>query len=362
MNDKKIAFIICANDENELKECEYYISRLIVPKEYQIEMFFVWDAASMTSGYQEAMSGSDAKYKVYLHQDVFIINQNFIAEMLGVFLKNPEIGMLGCVGSKKIDSNRLLIQGWDTGKVFHNLIPAYIDFDSESIRVKGYEKVQVIDGLLLATQYDTPWREDLFDGWDFYDASQAMEMQKLGKEVVVPYQKIPWCYHDNKTSKMKDYYRNYEIFLSEYLNEKAAGKFVHSEKSLEFEKLQEKLKEVLNMLLETGNREAHLKIFAEEESRRYLSLREYKVIADIERVEKEKGIEIHFWEAGVPTHEILEKVRKLKFLLKRLEYDAEEGTEYTYLQEHYSKAAILAVMDEYIWEKEKVANKIQRHR
>ena len=32
----------------------------------------------------------------------------------------------------------------------------------------GWE-VEGVDGLLMATQYDIPWREDLFDGWDFYD-------------------------------------------------------------------------------------------------------------------------------------------------------------------------------------------------
>ncbi len=32
---------------------------------------------------------------------------------------------------------------------------------------KTFIPVECIDGLLMATQYDVPWREDLFDGFDF---------------------------------------------------------------------------------------------------------------------------------------------------------------------------------------------------
>ena len=36
----------------------------------------------MTSGYNNAMKKTDAKYKVYLHQDVFILNHNFLMDIL----------------------------------------------------------------------------------------------------------------------------------------------------------------------------------------------------------------------------------------------------------------------------------------
>ncbi len=42
-----------------------------------------------------------------------------------------------------------------------------------------YEQVRVIDGLIMVTQYDLPWREDLFLGWHFYDVSQCLEFLKL---------------------------------------------------------------------------------------------------------------------------------------------------------------------------------------
>lgn len=42
--------------------------------------------------------------------------------------------------------------------------------------------VTAIDGMFMATQYDISWREDLFDGWDFYDISQSCEFTRGGAE------------------------------------------------------------------------------------------------------------------------------------------------------------------------------------
>ena len=73
MNNKKICFIICVNNKQYLSECQYYINNLIVPQGYEIDCITVWDAPSMTSGYNAAMKASDAKYKIYIHQDVFLV-------------------------------------------------------------------------------------------------------------------------------------------------------------------------------------------------------------------------------------------------------------------------------------------------
>ena len=52
---------------------------------------------------------------------------------------------------------------------------------------KPYTEVEAVDGLFIATQYDVKWREDIFDGWDFYDISQSEEFHRAGYKVVVPY-------------------------------------------------------------------------------------------------------------------------------------------------------------------------------
>ena len=66
MDDKKICFIICYNDDKYISECLYYINKLVVPGGYLIDVLTVKDADSMTSGYNAAMNETDAKYKIYM--------------------------------------------------------------------------------------------------------------------------------------------------------------------------------------------------------------------------------------------------------------------------------------------------------
>ena len=76
----------------------------------------------------------------------------------------------------------------------------------------------MVDGLLMVTAYDLPWREEWFDGWDFYDASQSFEFRKAGYKVVVPVQKSYWYVHDDKRClNLWDYNRNRKIFVEKYL-------------------------------------------------------------------------------------------------------------------------------------------------
>ena len=82
MNENKIAFIICTNNELYCDECIWYINQLIVPDGYVIDIISISDADSICEAYNAAMKSSDAKYKVYLHQDVFIYNRQFIIDIL----------------------------------------------------------------------------------------------------------------------------------------------------------------------------------------------------------------------------------------------------------------------------------------
>ena len=167
MNGKMFCFIICSNDKLYTQECLYYINQLNIPDGYGIDVLTVEDARSMTAGYNEAMSCSEAKYKVYLHQDVFIINRDFIQDCLDIFQSDAKIGMVGNVGVKKMPVSGIM---WDEerfGKVYeqHNYETVLWFNDIEN--GKNYMEVEAIDGFLMVTQYDIPWREDLFDKWDF---------------------------------------------------------------------------------------------------------------------------------------------------------------------------------------------------
>lgn len=214
-NPRKICFITCVNNEKYEEEEKKYLKHLYVPKGYEIETCFIKDARSMTAGYNIGMKQSDAKYKVYLHQDVFIVHRYFIRDILSIFQKS-EIGMIGMVGSKKLPENAIMWDGPRIGKLYANI--TYKSTESVLGEVKGsWENVEAIDGFLMATQYDLPWREDLFTEWDFYDISQSMEFIRRGYQVVVPNQTQAWCIHDNGFYNLKNYFRNRKKFKKEYM-------------------------------------------------------------------------------------------------------------------------------------------------
>lgn len=216
-NKRKIAFIICVNDEEYYKECLLYLQQLKTPDGFTVEYVPVTGIKSMAQGYNIGISRTDAKYKVYMHQDVFIINPNFLNDVLTVFKQNWRIGMIGVLGSPILPV---------TGVPWHgNRVGNLYQFDKDNVDFNGYEysskdgmtDVQSIDGLLMVTKEDVPWREDLFDGWDFYDASQCFEFIRRGYHVVVPNQKKPWVAHDETSGLNQWSYDKYRhIFLDEY--------------------------------------------------------------------------------------------------------------------------------------------------
>lgn len=219
MNDREFCFIICSNNRMYSEECLYYINHLTIPAGYQIDVLTVEDAKSMTAGYNEAMQYSKAKYKIYLHQDTFIVNPNFLQECLDIFQSDEKIGMIGNVGAKKLPKSAIMWEADRCGKVYEqHIYETTLSSNPEDERDNGeYMEVEAVDGFRMVTQYDILWREDLFDKWDFYDCSQSMEFIKAGYRVVIPRMKKPWCVHDCGFVNLSNYDSEREKFILEYL-------------------------------------------------------------------------------------------------------------------------------------------------
>lgn len=217
MNKQKICFITCVNDMEVYEECLMYLNNLEIPDGYQVENIYIEDAECVTKAYNEAMKASDAKYKVYMHQDVFIINKNFIYDILNVFHQDAKIGMLGVIGAKTIPTSGIWRESnHKYGKIY--------DSSTGTLELLSYKEVEddfkvvkVIDEQIMVTQYDIPWRADIFDGWHFYDLSQSVEFAKQGYNVVVPRQVRPWCIHDCDIVNFRNGFEEFrKIFLDKY--------------------------------------------------------------------------------------------------------------------------------------------------
>ncbi len=217
MNEHKICFIVCTNNDTFSSECLNYLSRLTIPSGFSVELLTVNDASSMLTGYREGCSSTDALYKVFLHHDVFVLNTCFLKNMLEIFDNDVNIGMIGMVGVKQMPDDFIMWNAHRTGNLFVGQRLA--DYSSEiySLDIDGYDEVEVVDGLLMAVKGDLILRDDIFDGWDFYDVSMSFEMRKTGRKIVVPNQPVPWCMHDdgNLLSMLNyDYYR--KLAMKEY--------------------------------------------------------------------------------------------------------------------------------------------------
>lgn len=338
---EKVAFIVCYNNELYMRECMDYISWIKVPEGVETEVIGIAEAESMTSGYNAAMHASDAKYKVYLHQDLFILNENFIRDILKVFGRHPEYGMLGVIGSSSMVSDANYWDQWNCGVV-----------EAEDVLCQGtvwwenpmdIEEVRAIDGMIMVTQYDIEWRQDIFDGFDFYDVSQSIEFQKAGWKVGVPHQEKPWCNHVCGVSKIE----MYEIYRKKFCEEyKELG--YHYNSCEQMEEIDIRNKEVEKILpqiektLEKGELDRAIAFL--DPAMSFFScntqLLNLWVIAEVMQGQRAGGIKQGFWTEGCTLTALVEKLYVYKFLLKRLEYNKSIENLYFILEDIADKCEV----------------------
>ena len=149
-----------------------------------------------------------------------IVNKNFVFDLLKIFAAD-DVGIVGMIGARKLPASGVW---WDAmrtyGRVLHACEPECVVETACMEPVGDWLEMEALDGLLLATAVDVPWREDLFDGWHFYDVSMCKEMQRRGYKAVVPRQDSFWCIHCPKEKPLAAEYKTYQRrFLREYGHE-----------------------------------------------------------------------------------------------------------------------------------------------
>lgn len=224
VNDKNICFITAVNDELAYEECLFYIDNLYIPEGYTVEKVAMRDAKSICNAYNKACEKTNAKYKVYIHQDVFIINKSFIYDILKIF-NDKKVGMIGVCGAINMPLNGIW---WESksrsGKVYENSGGKInlLDFDFGKTQQK---EVECIDGLIMITQYDIWWREDFFEGWHFYDISQSREFINKGYKIITPKQQNPWCIHECGKVNINEFEKYRKVYLEKYILHSNTSKY-----------------------------------------------------------------------------------------------------------------------------------------
>lgn len=169
----------------------------------------------MAEGYEQGRNASTADYKVYLHQDVFIVNRHFIEDIDAVFRTDDRIGIIGMLGNDEVRDQRLSWDKWKYGKVIAGNGREQMLVDYGEIRGQ-YREVDCLDGMVLVTRYDIPWREDIFINWHFYDRSICLEYKRRGYFCVVPRQEMPWCVHACGVGGLAGWSDSLRVYLDEY--------------------------------------------------------------------------------------------------------------------------------------------------
>lgn len=220
LDSSRISIIFCTNSDIYANECIMYLKHLHIPDNMTLDIIPVINAPSMTSGYNAAMNYSDAKYKIYIHHDTFIIDQSILSKLIKIFNSDQNIGMIGNIGTthmcpsgKWYESNLLYKRG-----NFYNDGILNIQLAMSTYTKGSYEHADGIDGIFMSTDIDIPWRDDLFDDWHFYDISQTYEFRKAGLETVFLNNPHMILLHEPNTTKDNLALYNYyaDIFLKNY--------------------------------------------------------------------------------------------------------------------------------------------------
>lgn len=216
MNPNKICVVTVVNDESVYAEMCLYLKQLQVPKDFELE-FIAIKNKNIAQGYNQAMENSDAKYKIYLQSDVYIIFKEFIIKIIELFQNDLTIGMIGVTGIDKIPVYENLLAYQNKYGVILERNDSSIEKIENKVSQKIYETVQLLQGLVMATQYDIAWREELFPESYFYDYAQSLEFIKKGYKVIIPSHDTVWCLHDKPREIGSDGYNKYKkIFFEEY--------------------------------------------------------------------------------------------------------------------------------------------------
>ena len=212
MDEKKFCFIICLRNQVNRAKIMQYLNKLQIPRGYTAEVSLIDHEVSIAKAYQQAMLSSDAKYKIYVSENICIQQEFFLAELLQGFAQGKNIGMIGVSGTEVIPANGVLLTSHRRiGRLYNTALNEDFIWGEFSENVK---LVQAVDGWLMATQVDIPWRDDLFTGACGYDLAQNIELQKAGYACAVIKQVQPWCSIETKNFDFSK--RDTAIFLKEY--------------------------------------------------------------------------------------------------------------------------------------------------
>ncbi len=187
----RIAFMLYGTDDWILSENMEYLHSLYVPEDVEVEIYKLDSRNGVHKAYENGRIQSDARYKVYLDQNAYIVDKQFVSKILEVFHGNPKVGLVGVRGyywnQKK---NEAEFEGYNLSHVYEG-ISRVREFREGT--AAGIVPVLALDRHFMVTSTDTPW---IGEESNFHIA-KSVELRHAGIETVVMVEDQPMVLFDN---------------------------------------------------------------------------------------------------------------------------------------------------------------------
>lgn len=137
------------------------------------------------------------RVKLYLHDDLEILEPRRFVEQLEEALEDPSVGMVGAIGSTTLDRLPWWHEPRIVGMIRHGRHQGLVSEYGNPI--EGPTEVAAVDGIVYATREDLWLPEESYRGFHMYDMEASRLMAEKGKRIVV----APWNVHHHFRRKSK---------------------------------------------------------------------------------------------------------------------------------------------------------------
>lgn len=189
MNDKKIAIIVYKNYDAGYEMTLNALQKTVLPAGFEAELITVSEAHCLAEVCNIGMRSTDAKYKLYILNDVYELDKDILVKLLKYFEDYSRVGLLGLYGGALSlngdyanNKKNYGIYRYQKGKEFYQY---------KSDNPLFIQKVTNIEPSIMMTSHDCDWDETIGDY--FFGSAQCCRLVNEGYECAVPMQNMVWA-------------------------------------------------------------------------------------------------------------------------------------------------------------------------
>ena len=124
----------------------------------EMELVFVQGSESIFRNYSEGQAKAKFPIKAYIHQDVNLMEPNWIFKVLSAFADNPEYGLFGFVGTTKLNKRGFW---WESGREYirGELFSGKEKADWSFCPISSVVQAECVDSYFLVSNRHLNWNE-----------------------------------------------------------------------------------------------------------------------------------------------------------------------------------------------------------